>query len=94
MIKIQCKRNRSDLDFFLTDDAREYYLFTQRWNRGVEEYFKNGVMLNKARDHSNGGSDIKIHKAKAKLPMYIRFIEKESGMVFLEQSKRRSERAA
>lgn len=89
MAKIYCKANHSNLDFIITEKGTEYFLFTQKWHRGVEEYFKNGVALDNAIDHSKSRSDRMVHKVMSKLPMYIKYIEKEYGIAFLEQSKRR-----
>ena len=95
MTKIYCKRNNNNgLDFILKERRVEFYLFSQKWHRGVEEYFKDGVSLDEAIRHGKTRKDRMIHKVKTKLPMYIRHIEKESGMTFLEQSKRRLARAA
>ena len=89
MAKIYCRHNHSNLDFFIADRGKEYFLFTQKWHRGIEEYFKHGVALDRAINHSKSRSDRMIHKVKSKLPMQIRYIEKEYGIAFLEQSKRR-----
>lgn len=95
MVKITCKtRSNQTLDFFLVDNRKEYYLFTQKRYRVVEEYFKNGVTLDEAIRHGKVKNNCRLHKVKSKLPVYIKYLESESGMAFLDQTKRRSERAA
>lgn len=86
MAKIYCKRNNNGLDFILKERGSEFFLFSQKWHRGVEEYFKDGRSLDEAIRHGKTRKDRMVHKVKSKLPAYIRYIEDESGMVFLRRS--------
>ena len=90
MTRVYCRRNEvNTLDFYIADKDCEYYLFSQKAYLGVEKYFKNGVVLDNAINHSKGRSDYMIHKIMSKIPLYIKYVEKEYGIAFLEQSKRR-----
>ena len=97
MTKVYCKRNDDNrLDFFIKErqGGAYFFLFSQKWYRGVEEYFKDGVPLDEALRHGKTKRDFMVQKVKSKLPVYIRYIERESGIAFLEQNRRFSARAA
>ena len=95
MTKIYCRRNGTNtLDFYVTNKGYEYYLFSQKVYLGVEKHFKNGVALNDAINHRKGRGDYMIHKTKSKLPIFIKYVEREYGIALLEQSKKRLADAA
>jgi hypothetical protein len=72
--------------FYLVNNGKEYYLFTQKFYRGVKNYFHNKVLLNDALDMTKTNRDTALIRTKAKLPMYIKYIEKEYGIFVLENS--------
>ena len=72
--------------FYLVNQDREYYLFTQKFRRGVKEYFHNRVLLKDALDISKSHRDTALIRTKTKFPMYIRYIEKEYGITVLEST--------
>lgn len=95
MARVYCRRNETNtLDFYVADKGCEYYLFSQKAYLGVEKHFRNGVSLSNAINHSKGRADYMIHKIMSKLPIYIKYVEKEYGIALLEQSKRRLANAA
>lgn len=75
--------------FYIEDDGREYYLFRQRYHRGVGDFFSSGVSLNKAMDFTKCHKDTAIARTMAKIPMYVRSIEKEYDVTILDQTRRR-----
>ena len=98
MTTIYCKRNGSEaqtLDFYVVKDREEFFLFSQKKiYAGLEKHYSRGVSLNDAINHSKGKTDYMIHKTMTKLPVYLRYVEKEYGITLLDQSKKRLRKAA
>ena len=80
--------------FFLVTASREYYLFSQDYRKGVNEYFSKGVCIDEATDFSKSHRDNAIRRTMTKIPMYIKYIEKEYGVEVLEQTKRKNRRSS
>lgn len=80
--------------FFLVTDSTEYYLFSQSYRKGVQNYYGRGVRLEEATDFSRTHHDNAIMRTMSKLPMYIRYIEKEYDVEILEKTKKRNKRYA
>ena len=90
MTTIYCKQNSNEkTDFYMIVDGVHYFLFSQKRYYGVIKYYLNGVCLKDAINHKRGRSDFAIHRTMAKLPGYIKYIEKEYGILVLNQSKRK-----
>lgn len=87
MIKISCVLNNSKLDFFLTYNNVEYWLFTGKLRKGVLNFYEKGVDLNKALDFSKSHNDTAIIKTMEKLPLYIRYIEREENIQIFDKTK-------
>lgn len=75
--------------FYLQTEGEDYYLFSQNFRKGVHDYYKNGVSVDRALDFSFGGHDSAIARTMEKLPSYIRYVEKEYGVRVLKQTVRR-----
>ena len=89
---IYCKPTSQGIhSFYLLSDAGEFFLFSQNYRKGVHSYFSKGVRLEEARDFSKSNRDSAIIKTMNKLPIYIKYIEKEYGITVLEQTKRKNE---
>ena len=78
--------------FYLVSQDREYYLFTQKYRRGVKEYFHNKVLLRDALDVSRSRHDTALIKTMTKLPIYIKYIEKEYGVAIMESTIKKREK--
>ena len=92
---IYCKRTEKGMhNFYLLTGGEEFYLFTQNFRKGVQEYFGQGVSLARACDYSKSRKDSAIIKTMDKIPMFIKYIEKESGILVLEQTKKKVESRA
>lgn len=74
--------------FYMTADWKDYYLFTQNYRKGVQNYFGKGISLDEALDRSKGSRDAMVIHTMEKLPMYIRYIEKENKIAVLERTRR------
>ncbi len=78
--------------FYLLSDGKEYYLFSQNYRKGVHEYFSRGVYLRDAMNYSRTHNDSALIRTMSKLPIYIKYIEKEFGIEVLNQTKKRNRR--
>ena len=88
---IYCKRTDCGFhSFYLVVNGQEYYLFRQNSRKGVQKYYGDGVPINAALDFSRAHRDDAIERTMTKLPLYIRYIEREYEIEVFEQTKRRS----
>lgn len=72
--------------------SEEFYLFSQAYRKSVEEYYARGVCINNAVKHAKAHNDFAISKTMDKIPMYVRFIEREYNFEVLEKTKKRGAR--
>ena len=71
--------------FYLRSEGCDYYLFRQNYRRGVDEYFKGGVILERAIDFGKSRQNEAIQRTMQKLPSYIKYIEKEYEVVIFDK---------
>ena len=76
--------------FYLIQEGKEYFLFSQNYRRGVQKYFKDGVLLSQAINYSKTHNDCALMRTMSKIPTYIRYIEKEYEIEVFEQTKKRN----
>ncbi len=76
--------------FFLVVNGKEYYLFSQNYRKGVHAYYSKGVPLTQAVNYSKTHNDSALIRTMSKLPMYIKYVEKEYGIEVLERTKKKS----
>lgn len=72
--------------FYLTYEGEDYFLFNQNYRKGVHEFYSDGVSLNAALKFALAHQDSAILRTMEKLPMYIKYVEKEYGIAVLEQT--------
>lgn len=88
---IYCKATECGVhSFFMVSNGQEYYLFSQDYRRGVQQYYSKGVSLDESINFSKSHKDSAIERTMSKIPMYIQYIEKEYGIAILERTKKRS----
>ena len=75
--------------FYVSVGSQSYFLFEQEYRKGVQDYFGNGVELDRALKHGWHKLDRAVMRTIDKLPSYIRYIEKEYDIAILEKTKRR-----
>ena len=80
--------------FYLVTSEAEYYMFSQDYRKGVHDYFSKGVRIDEATDFSKSHRDNAIRRTMTKIPMYIKYIEKEYGVEVLERTKRKNRRSS
>ena len=79
--------------FYLKSEGHDYYLFRQNYRRGVDEYFKGGVILERAIDFGKSRQNEAIQRTMQKLPSYIKYIEKEYEIQILNKTIKKNARA-
>ena len=89
--KIYCKTTQKGIhSFYLSLEGNEYFLFSQKYKKGVQEYFgKGGVYFDQARNFAKSRKDTALIKTMSKFPIYIKYIEKEYEIAILNQTKKR-----
>ncbi|MCI8944379.1 MAG: hypothetical protein HFE33_01720 [Clostridia bacterium] len=76
--------------FYLISHGQEYYLFTQKFYRGVKTYFYNKVVLKDALDMSKPHRDTALLRTKRKLLIYLKHVEKENNLIILNQTSNKN----
>ncbi len=76
--------------FYMINEGKSYYLFSQDYRKGVQEFYHKGVRLDESVDFSKAHKDTAIERTMTKIPMYIKYIEKEYGIEVLERTKKRN----
>lgn len=86
--RITIKSGVDVLNFYLVNQYGSYYLFTQKYTRGVYEYFRDGRSENEVRSFRDWELNPRLDKTIEKLPMYIRFVMKEYVAADREAARR------
>ncbi len=85
---ISCRVNRrGNHNFYVEHNGREYYLFTQDYHLGVDDFFSGGISLRNAMDFTLSHRDFYIQHTMEKLNPYIRYVEQENGISILERRR-------
>lgn len=93
--KIYCKTTARDThSFYLDHQGQRYFLFTQKYRRGVHGYYGKGVPLGEALNFAKAHKDGAIIRTMEKLPMYIKYLEKEYSIEVLEKTKKRNQKSS
>ena len=75
---IYCKpTDKGILSFYLIQGVNEFYLFSQSFRRGVNEYYGKGVRIDEAFNYAKAHKDTAIIRTMDKIPMYVKYIEQE-----------------
>ena len=88
---VYCTSDEKSMSFFVSHSNNDYYLFTQDFHLSVKDLFANGVEINRALDYSRAFRVKPVMKTISKLPVYIKYIEKEYGIQILEQTKKKQQ---
>jgi hypothetical protein len=84
---IQCTKTRLGAHaFYIKHDGTNYLLFVQKYHKGVDEVFNNGVDLDKALSPKIAKRDPQVLKTISKMRLYIKYIEKEYQVKILDSS--------
>lgn len=77
--------------FYVKTNEGIYFLFQQDYRRSDNDYFKNGISITDINNYG-GVHSTSIKKTLDKLPVFIRYIEKEYGIAIYEKTKIKQER--
>lgn len=89
--KVYCEVSaRGEHTFSLIHEGQEYYLFKQNYRRSVQRYYGKGVLLDEAINFSKSHKDCSVERTMTKIPMYIKYVEKEYGIQIFERTKRKN----
>ncbi len=84
---IKCKKEKKGVhSFYINYNGKDYYLFTQDYHKGVNNYFSRGVSLDKALNCRTANGDFRVMKTMEKLKPYIKYIEKEYNIKILKNT--------
>lgn len=75
--------------FYLVHDGQEYYLFQQEYRKGVQKYYRKGVILDEAINFARTHRDCSMERTMIKIQKYTKYIEKEYDIQVFEQTKKK-----
>lgn len=88
---IYCKPTSKGVhSFYLLIGIEEFFLFSQAYRKGVDEYYGRGVQIDESINYAKAHNDSAVIRTMRKIPMYVRYVEKEYAIEVLEQTKKRS----
>ena len=92
--KIYCRATAKGVhSFYMEQDGKTHFLFSQNYRRGVNSYYYAGVRLDRALDHSRAKGDSALLRTMEKLPAHIRYIEREYDVtVFRKTAEKAAQR--
>lgn len=83
-MRIIIEKKNDYLNFYLTDKKylpERLFLFSQKFSKGVYEYFKNGRDENELRAFNKWRKNPRLDKTIEKIPMYVKYALKEAGLI-------------
>ena len=85
--KIYCKeQKKGTLSFYLNHMGNDYLLFCQPYKKGANDFYKNGVRFDESIDYSKARRNRAIFKTMDKIPMYVKYVEKEYNIKVLDKT--------
>lgn len=85
--KIYCKTQIKGIhSFYVKKDGMDYYLFSQDYRRGVQEYYGRAVSFDEAIDFSRAKKDNAVIRTMEKIMMYSKYIERQYGVAICKKS--------
>lgn len=87
---IYCTKKNNQNNFYMNYEGEDYYLFTQAYHKSANEFYKNGVSLDKAWDYKKSRKNPVLIKTMDKLKPYIKYVEREFSISVLECTRKRN----
>ena len=84
-----CKPSNGVHSFYVNVGSETYFLFSQDFRSGVQRFYSKGVPLHQATDYTKAKRNRAVYRTMRKIPMYIRYIEKEYDISILNQTKKK-----
>ena len=63
--------------YWINRSLGKCYLFSQKFSKGVFEFFRNGRSTGEIRNFKKWNVNSRLDKTITKLPMYMRYVQKE-----------------
>lgn len=73
-----CKRDSRRMDFYYVYGRNRYYLFSQRYSKGVRDYFRGGRSELEVRAYKNWNTNPRLDKTIEKLRVHVKYIQREA----------------
>lgn len=87
MAVIYCVNNQKGKHtFYVNQNNKDYYLFSQKFKKSNKEVFQNGVDINKLNDYASHYST-SVRKVVTKVKPYIHYIENEYGVNIYDKTE-------
>ncbi len=87
--RVFCKPTDKGIhSFYLKTSDGIYFLFSQDYRKGVQNYYSRGVRLDESFNYGKSHGDSAITRTMGKIPMYIRYIEERSVQELLLEAVR------
>ena len=87
---IYCKTTNNGVhSFYLLVGNEKFFLSSLVYRKGVENYYGKGVRSDESMKYSRAHNDFAITKTTDKIPMYVKYVEKEYNIEIFERTKRR-----
>ena len=74
--------------FYLNLENKEYFLFDQKYYRGVRDFFSHGRDLSEL-SLASSYHNMAVRRTATKLPAYLKYMEKELGVVIYDKKDRK-----
>ena len=71
--KITIRRGDETISFYLHTSGKCVYLFSQKFTKGVYEFFKNGRSENEIKSYRLWKKNPRLDKTITKIPLYTRY---------------------
>ena len=78
--KIYIVEKNEKLCFYLTSEAGRFFLFTQKFTKGVYDYFKDGKSLKALFEYRGWNRNPRLDKTIEKIPLYIKYVAQEEQL--------------
>ena len=78
--KIIVVKTPDRLHFYLATGTGRYFLFTQKFSKGVFEFFRRGRSFGELRTFKRWEHNPRLDKTIEKLPLYVQYVLKEEGL--------------
>lgn len=75
--KITIQKKDEMLHFYLVSEEGRLYLFSQKFSRGVYEYFKNDKSERQIKEFKSWGKNPRLNKTIEKIPLYTKYVRQE-----------------
>ena len=75
--RIKVDKGWDKLDFYLVMNGESYYLFTEKYSKGVFQYFQQERLEKEILEFRGWRKNPRLNKTIEKIPMYVRYVMKE-----------------